>query len=44
MINKRVPQLFKIKIVELNIKRNKQNLLKVPQKKLARLITTLGHF
>jgi len=44
MIHKRFPQLFKIKIDELNIKRNKQNLLKISQKKLARLITTLGHF
>ena len=33
MLHKRFPQLFKIKIVQLNIKRNKQNLLKKSQKK-----------
>jgi len=43
MLHKRFPQLFKIKIVQLNIKRNKQNLLKKSQKK-RQLITTLGHF
>ncbi|KGG01955.1 hypothetical protein EU97_0210 [Prochlorococcus marinus str. MIT 9311] len=35
MIHKRFPKLFKIKIVELNTKRNKQNLLKKSQKKSA---------
>ena len=44
MIHKRFPQLFKIKIDELNIKGNKQNLLKISAKKLSRLITTIGHF
>jgi len=32
MIHKRFPRLFKIKIDELNIKRNKQNLLKISKK------------
>jgi len=44
MSHKRFPQLFKVKIDELNIKGNKQNLLKISEKKIARLITTLGHF
>ena len=35
---------LKFKIVELNIKRNKQNLLKISQKNFKQLIPTMGYF